>query len=222
MFWDKVQSSEPLVISVFLLCIYSQPDEDPSTFSVLDCPAWPKWVLADSTTALQRLASAPDLDFYNPKDRLWLWADLAYPHEVSKDSYIFFRRRGIRCHDFQKHLDQVLAKPPHQRVNMRGKRDSVNKGLRAKKEKEKRQPPNVMDNNNSDIEFTDVTPRQHTIKHNRSLSPLDGELSACKRLRSTSPIISPIPLSSPLSISETLRSLSPSPNKSISGSSPTP
>ncbi|KIJ90813.1 hypothetical protein K443DRAFT_657600 [Laccaria amethystina LaAM-08-1] len=206
----------------FHIMFWDKPDEDPSTFSVLDCPAWPKWVLADSTTALQRLASAPDLDFYDPKDRLWLWADLAYPHEVSKDSYIFFRRRGIRCHDFQKHLDQVLAKPPHQRVNMRGKRDSVNKGLRAKKEKEKRQPPNVMDNNNSDIEFTDVTPRRHTIKHNRSLSPLDGELSACKRLRTTSPIISPIPLSSPLSISETLRSLSPSPNESISGSSPTP
>ena len=76
---------------MFLLCIYSQPDEDLTTFSVLDCPAWPKWVLADSLTALQWVASVPDLDFYNPKDHLWLWADLVYPHEVSKDSYIFFQ-----------------------------------------------------------------------------------------------------------------------------------
>ena len=92
MFWDKVQSSELLMIFMFLPCIYLQPDEDPTTFSVLDCPAWPKWVLADSPTALQQLASAQDLDFYDPKDCLWLWADLAYLHEVLKDSYIFFRR----------------------------------------------------------------------------------------------------------------------------------
>lgn len=162
---------------MFLLCIYSQPDEDLTTFSVLDCPAWPKWVLADSLTALQWVASVPDLDFYNPKDHLWLWADLVYPHEVSKDSYIFFQHWGIHCHDFQKHLDQVLVKLPHQHVNMRGERDSVKKGLKANKEK-KWQQPNLTDHSKSDIEFTDVTPQQHTIKHHRSLSPLHDELPA--------------------------------------------
>ena len=95
-------------------------------------------------------------------------------------------------------------------------RDSVNKGLKANKEKEKWQQPNLTDHSNSDIEFTDVTPQQHTIKHHHSLSPLHDKLPTRKHLQTTSPISSPVRLSSPLSI----YSLSPSPAQSISGSSP--
>ncbi|EDR07791.1 uncharacterized protein LACBIDRAFT_297952 [Laccaria bicolor S238N-H82] len=163
----------------FRITFWDKADEEPTTFPVLHCPAWPKWVLAESPTILQQLC-APPLDFYDPKDCLWIHADLSYPHEVSKDGYLFYRRRGIHCKNFEEYIDRLSKKPPHHRTNMRGERESVREG---KKVKLKQQAPPSVKGDDSEVEFVDST----TMVKQETAGPLNS-----KRRRSPSfPVPSP-------------------------------
>jgi hypothetical protein len=184
------------------------PPQQPTTFPVLHCPAWPKWVLAESPTILQQLCTPP-LDFYDPKDRLWIHADLSYPHEVSKDGYLFYRWRGIHCKNFEEYIDRLSKKPPHQRTNMRGERECVREG---KKVKLKQRAPPSAKGDDSEVEFVDSTTiiKQEMVvtPNSKRRRPPSFPVLSPKRLRLqscgassllTSPILvedSPLPLPS--------------------------
>jgi hypothetical protein len=100
--WEKVCCY--IQTRILLLLTFLQSNVDPAIFTILDCPSWPKWKVTDSLSTLERLGHGTTLQFYDLEHKIWVEVPVSYPHTVTTDGYLFLRRAGVSCKDFDGQL----------------------------------------------------------------------------------------------------------------------
>ncbi|KJA19702.1 hypothetical protein HYPSUDRAFT_853619 [Hypholoma sublateritium FD-334 SS-4] len=109
----------------FRIILWLETRSQPSIFVVQECPKWPNWKRTDSVQVLNRIGEV-SLEFYDMLHGVWVECDTTYVHTgLETDAYLLFRRVGILCEDFDKHLNTAGIKPINQRVYMRNTRQAL-------------------------------------------------------------------------------------------------
>ena len=104
-------------ISTQVLLTVLQNNSPLAVFTVLDCPSWPKWKIADSPKVLDRLGDDSDpILFFDVECSIWVECPLSYPHTPKTDGYLLLRRAGVMCRDFDKYLQLATQKLPTSRT----------------------------------------------------------------------------------------------------------
>ncbi|KAJ7090837.1 hypothetical protein B0H15DRAFT_948601 [Mycena belliarum] len=116
----------------FHLVYWGSTGSSPIVKLIQNIPHWPVWTITDSTGLQERLGiDSAFLELYNmAKLKLWVEIGIDCQHKVTQDCYLFLRRSGVVCSDFDKILASSISKAPHLRNNLPHERQVVRNQLR--------------------------------------------------------------------------------------------
>ncbi|KAF8801528.1 hypothetical protein BYT27DRAFT_7261857 [Phlegmacium glaucopus] len=194
----------------FRIVWWGQSNQDPAVFVVQECPHWPKWKIADSPTTLTRLGAGL-VQFYDFAHPIWIECAPTYSHTVRTDGYLFLRRAGVECKDFEQQLTITIHKTPHARYFMTNERKSVKTALNIKKKADAN-----LSSSDGEVEIIETT-----VLRRRQASPLKRSINQepiTNTILSKRPRLSPLIIPGPSagsSINNPLR-ISDSPSSPLS------
>ncbi|KAJ6456274.1 hypothetical protein C8R47DRAFT_1082468 [Mycena vitilis] len=124
----------------FYLVFWGQTGQAPMIKLINTVPHWPLWAIGDMKDLLYHLEleDMSALEWYDHgRLKLWIEVSIDHQHELTSECYLFLRRPGVECAQFDTVLQSFITPPVHIRQNLKRDRQGVRAQLNGKGKKRK-------------------------------------------------------------------------------------